>query len=136
VFSRRRWFKGLPIAEIGLEDIAWFLPEGIEMTEDIWRNDFAKSLAVYLNGHALRTQGPKGETIIDDSFYIIFNAHYESLNYKIPVEKYGNNWLKVIDTSQNFICENGKAPNEVTDLVCVQGRSVLVLKQPRFQKNI
>jgi glycogen operon protein len=54
VFCRRRWFQGLPIKGSGVEDIAWFLPEGTEMTEENWSHDFAKSLAVFLNGKALR----------------------------------------------------------------------------------
>ena len=45
-FCRRRWFQGQPINGIGLEDIAWFLPEGSEMTEEHWNNDFAKSLGL------------------------------------------------------------------------------------------
>ena len=134
-FSRKRWFKGRPIKDISLEDIAWFLPEGTQMTEDIWRNDFAKSLAVYLNGRALRTHGPKGEAIVDDSFYIIFNAYHGQLFYRIPVEKLGGNWLKVIDTSLDFICEEGvREQYELADTIAVEGRSVVVLKQPRVSK--
>src|SRR5688500_9219890 len=75
VFSRRRWFKGQPIHGHDTEDIAWFLPEGTEMTDEIWNHDYAKSLAVFLNGRGIRSRGPKGEVLTDDSFYIIFNAH-------------------------------------------------------------
>ena len=132
-FSRRRWFKGRPIKGIGLEDIAWFLPEGIEMPDENWHLDFAKSLAVYLNGKALRTQGPKGEQIIDDNFYIIFNAYREPLQYKLPFEKYGNNWSKVIDTASNMINEKGKPMHyDSKDTIPVDGRSVVVLKQSNF----
>jgi glycogen operon protein len=129
-FSRRRWFKGRPIKGIGVEDIAWFLPEGIEMTQENWNNDFAKSLAVYLNGRALRTQGPKGEAITDDNFYIIFNAHHEPLRYKIPVRKYGRNWYKIIDTAANYIEDEWSTKQETKVSVTVEGRSVVVLKQP------
>jgi glycogen operon protein len=129
-FSRRRWFKGRPIKGIGVEDIAWFLPEGKEMTQENWNNDFAKSLAVYLNGRALRTQGPKGEAITDDNFYIIFNAHHESLRYKIPVRRYGKNWFKIIDTAANFIEDEYSAKLGSKVSVTVEGRSVVVLKQP------
>jgi glycogen operon protein len=76
VFCRRRWFQGLPIKGSGVEDIAWFLPEGTEMTRRNWSHDFAKSLAVFLNGKGLRSRGPSGEQIVDDSFYVIFNAYH------------------------------------------------------------
>ena len=132
-FSRRRWFKGRDIKGSELEDIAWFLPEGVEMPDDNWHLDFAKSLAVYLNGKALRTQGPKGEKLIDDNFYIIFNAYHEALQYKLPFEKYGSRWLKVIDTAINLVDEEGKAMQYgPKDTIAVDGRSVVVLKQSNF----
>ena len=132
-FSRRRWFKGRPIKGVGLEDIAWFLPEGIEMPDDNWHLDFAKSLAVYLNGKALRSTGSKGEQIVDDNFYIIFNAYHEALQYKLPFEKYGNNWLRVIDTAHNLVNEEGVPMHyDAKDTIAVDGRSVVVLKQSNF----
>lgn len=99
VFCRRRWFQGQPIKGTGVEDIAWFLPDASEMTEEHWTNDFAKSLGVYLNGLGIHWQGPKGERIVDDSFYVIFNAHHEPVEYQLPVEKYGKEWKKILDTS-------------------------------------
>ena len=132
-FSRRRWFKGRPIKGVGLEDIAWFLPEGIEMPDDNWHLDFAKSLAVYLNGKALRSKGSKGEQIVDDNFYIIFNAYHEALQYKLPFEKYGNNWLRVIDTAHNLVNNEGVSMHyDAKDTIAVDGRSVVVLKQSNF----
>jgi glycogen operon protein len=129
-FLRKRWFKGGPV-------IAWFLPEGRQMTQENWNHDFAKSLAVYLNGDALRSQGPKGEPITDDNFYIIFNAYHEPLHYKLPVKKYGRNWIKVLDTAANFIADEampGKHSSKTT--ITVEGRSVVVLKQLRSEKTV
>src|SRR5690606_5506896 len=62
-FRRRLWFRGQPIKGSGAEDIAWFLPDSTEMSEENWNHDFAKSLGVYLNGSGIRTSGPKGEKI-------------------------------------------------------------------------
>jgi glycogen operon protein len=135
VFCRRRWFKGQPIKGIGLEDIAWFLPEGTEMSEEAWRNDFARSLAVYLNGRGLRSVGPKGEHIIDDSFYIIFNAYYESMDYLLPSEIYGTRWIKVLDTAAgDDASQNTEYPSST--LVPVAGRSVVVLQCPLTAQQI
>jgi isoamylase len=133
VFSRRRWFKGRPIKGIGVEDIAWFLPDGTEMTEENWTNDFAKSLAVYLNGRTLRSVGPKGEMILDDNFYLIFNAYGGPLQYRLPVERYGPGWVNVIDTAEGFLSEEGEPLDEQEDnTITIQGHSVVVLKQPKF----
>ncbi|MEI6947382.1 glycogen debranching protein GlgX [Paraflavisolibacter sp. H34] len=131
VFSRRRWFQGLPIKGIGLEDIAWFLPDGSEMSEEHWQVDFAKSLAVFLNGQGIRSSGPMGEHIVDDSFYIIFNASHLPLTYTLPPKKYGSYWVKVLDTIENGeVADKTYKPREA---VKVEGRSILLLKSPLQQ---
>ncbi|MBD0351302.1 MAG: glycogen debranching protein GlgX [Flavisolibacter sp.] len=130
VFCRRRWFKGQPIKGIGLEDIVWFQPNGEEMTEENWKLDFAKSLGVFLNGRGLRSVGPKGEHIVDDSFYVIFNASELQLPFILPPEKFGGRWLKVIDTAEGFIEEKGSTAHVPGDVLKVHSRSVIVLKEP------
>lgn len=128
VFCRRRWFQGRPIKGAGVEDIAWFLPEGTEMPEENWNHDYAKSLAVYLNGRGVHPQGPKGEHILDDSFYVIFNAYHGELEYKLPPAKYGTKWTKVLDTTENLI--EDATTYAAGDAVVVQGNSVVLLHHP------
>ena len=128
-FTRKRWFKGIPVNETNLPDIAWFLPEGNRMTEENWKLDFAKSLGVYLNGLALRMKGEKGEEIMDDSFYIIFNAAHHPLMYKLPSEEFGTTWTKIIDTNTGNIEEPTNIFN-AGDEVEVADHSVVVLIQP------
>jgi isoamylase len=128
VFCRRRWFQGMPIKGIGLEDIAWFLPEGMEMEEHNWKEDFAKSLAIYLNGQDLKSTGVHGEKITDDNFYLMFNAHYEGLDYNLPNERYGVEWIKVLDTSIEGIIES-PLRHFTGESIHVEGRSIVLLKQ-------
>jgi glycogen operon protein len=129
VFCRRDWFKGRPIRGTGLEDIAWFLPNGDEMSEENWNQDYAKSLGVFLFGLGIRSEGPRGEKITDDSFYIIFNAFHDSLEYKLPGKKFGKKWVRVLDTHENFLEESG-SEHKPDSMVRVEGRSVMVLKAP------
>lgn len=123
VFCRRRWFFGQKIR--GIEDIAWFKPDGQDMSEEDWNNGFAKSLAVYMNGKAIRTPGIHGEKIVDNNFYIIFNAYHGDLTFKLPGKKYGDNWVKEIDTDNDKISKAVLAPDSEID---VKGRSVIVLR--------
>lgn len=126
-FRRRRWFQGLPVTGSDVEDIRWYSPDGNLMSEENWEHDFAKSLGVYLNGKGIRCVNYDGRKITDDSFYIIFNAHEEALDYVLPADQCHNNWKKVIDTSDGFIGED-KEEFEPGSSIKVQGRSVLVLK--------
>ncbi|MGI8637465.1 MAG: glycogen debranching protein GlgX [Segetibacter sp.] len=129
VFRRRRWFQGESLhKEKDLEDIEWFLPDGTKMTQENWTHDFAKSLGVYLNGLAIRTLGPKGEQILDDSFYVIFNAYHDQLRYTLPPKKYGHHWTKMLDTSKNEIVDH-EGSFKAGEKIVVEGRSAVVLKQ-------
>ncbi len=125
-FCRRKWFQGMPIKGVGLEDIAWFLPEGQEMSDEHWQHDFARSLAVFLNGNGIRSLNDDGEKITDDNFYILFNAYHEAIRYKLPSDKYGKEWTKVINTEYDTIDEHDTF--NPGDEVTVQGRSIIVLK--------
>lgn len=124
-FRRRKWFQGQPIKGKGLEDIAWFLPEGDEMSDENWNHDFAKSLGVFLNGKGLHHVGPQGEQIVDDNFYIIFNAHHEPLDYVVPQKIYSKQWTKVLDTADDKIIDE---PLNDREKICVEGRSVVLLQ--------
>lgn len=133
VFNRRRWFEGQAVKGNGPNDVAWFLPEGAEMTEDHWKNDFAKSLAIYLDGGGVHIKSAEGEKITDQSFYVLFNAHHESIEFKLPPEPYGNQWIEAINTASDFIGE-GKS-YQANESVTVNGRSVLVLQHPDHGKK-
>lgn len=133
IFCRRRWFQGQPIKGSKVEDIAWFLPDASEMNDDHWNTDFAKSLGVYLNGLGIHSVDSKGDRIVDDHFYIIFNAHFEPLNYRLPEAKYGKKWTRILDTADHLVKdgESFDAGGEVT----AQGRSVIILHSPVKEKE-
>ncbi len=98
VFHRRRFFQGRPIHGETVTDIGWFAPDGTEMSEDDWESGFAKSVGVFLNGEAIPDPDPRGEKVTDDSFLVLFNAHYESLPFTIPNRDWGDHWVVVLDT--------------------------------------
>ena len=98
VFRRRRFFDGRPSqSPHQMRDIYWLTREGVEMTSDDWHSGI-KSVAVGLNGEALREPDVRGERIIDDSFLLCFNAHAYSVDFVIPESPYAREWPVVIDT--------------------------------------
>jgi glycogen operon protein len=126
VFRRRRWFQGRPIHGSGVTDIAWFRPDGSPMDEEDWRVGFAKSLGVFLNGERIDSTDPRGDPVVDDSFYILFNAHHERLDFKTPGQEWGERWVKVLDT---FDPAAGEDTYGVGEPVPVQGLSLVVLRR-------
>jgi isoamylase len=129
VFSRKNWFRGKPVRANGIEDIVWFLPDGTEMTEDHWNQNFAKTVAIFLNGKGIQAYDSQGNIVEDDSFYVIFNAHTEKIDYKLPNDQYGKNWDLVIDTSKTM-ADTPPPKFKAGDMVQVTERSVVVLQNP------
>jgi glycogen operon protein len=99
IFRRRGWFIGQELHGTEVKDLAWFTPEGREMSEEDWRVGYAKSLGVFLNGASIQRPGEHGERVKDDSFYVIFNAHHEPLQFTVPGEQFGTRWMRVLDTA-------------------------------------
>ena len=92
VFRRRRFFSGKPVGrrgQDGLPDIDWFAPDGSEMTDEDWGAGFAKSVAVFLNGHGIPDHDARGARVLDDSFLLCFNAHYEPIEFTLPPVEFG-----------------------------------------------
>jgi len=126
VFHRRRWFQGRPIYGEGVSDIAWFTHKGQEIEGSHWDEDYAKSFVVFLNGEELSTIDTGGERIIDDRFYLVFNAHYEPLIFALPGREWGVRWLKEFDTLQGW-SDDGKVFVAESELL-VEARSLVVLR--------
>ena len=100
VFCRRRWFQGRPIHGNDVSDIGWFTPGGTQMSDQDWQAGFAKSLAVFLNGNAIPTPDERGQRIVDDSFYLMFNANHEPVEFVLPEQAWGEQWTISFDTSE------------------------------------
>jgi isoamylase len=99
VFRRRRFFEGKPIRKDDeLRDIAWFTPAGEEMQEQNWDDAFGKSIVMFLNGDAIADRDRRGERVVDDSFLMGFNAHFEDIEWTLPDDHYGPGWSLVVDS--------------------------------------
>jgi glycogen operon protein len=125
-FSRKHWFQGRPVKAKGMTDIAWLLPDASEMTEEHWNTGFAKSLGIFFYGGGLHAVDSENKPIVDDSFYMIFNAHFGPLEFKLPEERYGKCWKKVWDTSNPG--KKDKTEYAPGSVMRVGDRSVILLQ--------
>jgi len=129
VFRRRGWFQGRAIHGKGIADIGWFTPDGSEMVDENWTEGFAKTLGVFLNGKAIAARTARGEPIVGDSFYDLFNAHHEPIDFTLPTCNWGNDWLVEIDTAQPDAPADRRLRSG--DQLTVDGRSVVALRCER-----
>ncbi|MDQ3170156.1 MAG: glycogen debranching protein GlgX [Acidobacteriota bacterium] len=130
VFRRRRWFQGRSLRGTDVVDIGWFTPSGEPMSEEDWRVGFAKSLAVFLNGQAIPTQDSRGERVVDDTFFVLLNAHHEPMPFTIPAGAYGQSWRVVLNTDTLApLDEEGGEVFPSGAALTVAERSLVVLKR-------
>jgi glycogen operon protein len=108
VFHRRGWFQGRPIQGSGA--------------------GFAKSLGIFLNGEGITAPDPRGERIVDDTFYLLFNAHYETVNFRLPDRKWGQSWSAALDTADGPVEEREEAFQSGQELP-VQAHSMVVMRR-------
>ena len=130
VFHRRRWFQGRPIHGAQVTDIGWFTPDGSEMTQEDWNGGFAKALGIFLNGEGIQSPDARGERVVDESFYVLFDAHHEPLRFTLPKRDWGDEWVVALDTARSTP-EEEQGRHKAGDEVSVESRSLKVLRRVR-----
>jgi glycogen operon protein len=129
VFRRKRFFAGRPIRKgEELRDIAWFTPSGEEMTEQNWEDDFGKCIVVFFNGEGIPDLDTRGMRVVDDSFLMAFNAHYEDIEVTLPDAEYGPEWRVVVDTVTGEVGK-GEKPIAAGETLNLTARSLVVLQR-------
>lgn len=128
VFRRRRWFLGRRIHGSEVKDIIWITPDGQQMEEENWGEGHASSLCVYLNGETIPNPNPRGEPVTDDSFYLMFNAHHEPLDFIVVGERWKARWRMVLDTGQDSGFTESETLFAANDRVTIAPYAVVVLQ--------
>lgn len=140
VFRRRRFFQGHPIVGAHVNDIEWFTPSGTSMSDTDWNVSFARAIAIFLNGNALSMRGPRGETIRDDSFYVMFNASADDLEFRLPDQTYGTSWSRIVDTAADDVALAFPRLDHLrlspSQTCTVEGRSIVLLRQSSQSQSL
>jgi isoamylase len=154
VFRRRRFFNGRTIrpaapAQVGADDdyqrdIAWFTSSGEEMGDEDWEGGAASVVTVFLNGDGILESDQRGQRVVDDSFLLILNAHYEDVAVTLPGAGLPDRWATVIDTVTGSVVVGTARTSAVTtvdelpeslesvgggDTLTVTARSMLLLQR-------
>ena len=130
VFRRRRFFAGDAAhgGKSDLGDIEWFSSDGTEMDEEDWRNGYARTLMVFLNGQAIPEPGPQGQRILDSDFVLLFNAHSAPVDFVLPPAQYGTTWRIRLDTTAAEPSKIGQRDWLAATTHPIPGRSIVVLE--------
>ncbi|HVA61753.1 MAG TPA: glycogen debranching protein GlgX [Mycobacteriales bacterium] len=125
VFRQRAFFRGRPVAEGEVKDLAWFTPAGLEMTDADWASPAVRTIGLYLSGEGIRTRGPRGERIRDDSFLLVLHADAPPVSFALP----GPPWAVRYQVEFDSAAPEDAARSLVGgDRLPASGRSFLVLR--------
>ncbi len=130
IFRRKSFFQERRLTGRGVKDIHWFRPDGKEMRVKEWRTSFAKSLGMQLVGNAIPERDADGNRIIDDSFLLLLNAHWEPVDFTLP-RPITAPWHPVLDTflpGESFVAESLQTPS---NRYLVGPRSLVLLCSPK-----
>ena len=131
-FRRRNFFQGHSIKN--KKDIIWLNPDGLEMSDEQWQHDFARSLGTYLAGSGIDERDAHGHQITDDDFLILLNAHHEQISFQLPDFIGDQTWQVLIDTfntSMPFVAQQYCSGESYP----LQGRSLVLLTHIREQSR-
>jgi isoamylase len=124
-FRRTRFLRGH--SEDGpLPDVWWFRPDGRRMTQRDWNRADTKVLGVFLNGDELQEVTDEGEPIVDSSFLLLFNASHEDVEFALPNERFGAEWVVEMTTADKEERQRGKTQ---VGPVLVMSRSLLLMRR-------
>ncbi len=127
VLQRRRFFRGHTPSDSSLKDLAWFRPDGKEMSEEDWRQPYIRALGFLLGGDAIATPDEHGQRIVGDSLLVLMNAHHEKVVYTLPDISWGRDWDILLDTAGESDAKRDAAFSNRT--VEVAPRSLVVLSR-------
>jgi glycogen operon protein len=121
VFRRTKFFEGKGEQ---LPDVWWMRPDGRRMTRRDWDNTESRTIGVFLNGEELRAETKDGEEVRDESFLLLFNAHFEDITFRLPARRFGAHW-EVVLTTGRFESDRLTPGSDVL----VETRSIAVLRR-------
>jgi glycogen operon protein len=127
VLRRRHFFYGRPTRGSQVKDLAWFRPDGREMTDDDWNNGLTRCLGLRLSGDAIDEVDASGQPIRDETLLLLLNAHHEPVSFVLPAHRPRVRWEPVLDTRMPTGSPGGRA-RRGGDAYELEGRSLALLQ--------
>ncbi|HEX8696541.1 MAG TPA: glycogen debranching protein GlgX [Longimicrobium sp.] len=126
-FRRRKFFRGRPIRGSDVKDVAWYRPDGMEMTDVEWMSGFIRAFGMALGGEAMEEWDDEGRQVTDDTFLLLFNADGACIDFTLPDFGPASGWTVVLDTNEPEL-EEGARRYADGEAVTLEGRSMVLLR--------
>ncbi len=124
ILRRSRFLNGVAQKDLGIKDVTWINPAGVEMEDEHWADDLAHCFGMRLDGRAPATGIRRPGT--DASVLLVVNGHDDVVEFTLPPTIGGDAWSLVIDTNIEDGAEKGRF--QAGDAYSVTGRSLLLFE--------
>jgi len=124
MLRRGRFLVGAYHEELGVKDVTWLAPNGEEMTVEQWHDPHGKCLGMLLDGRAQPTGIRRAGA--DVTLLLIFNSHFDVVNFRLPAVPEGEHWTCLVDT--NRADASGEELFEFDTEYGITGRSLLLFE--------
>ena len=119
-----RW--GQQDAQTGVKDLAWFGPNGDEVTREYWADGNVRTVGMFIGGEPnTTTRESEHDLEIDDSFLVIYHAGPEVVPFTLP--GIASEWSVELNTAHPR-GEGGDKRLPAGKPFLVESRSLVVLK--------
>ncbi len=123
LLRRSRFLAGNWNEDLGIKDVTWLTPGGMEMESEHWDDSNTRCFGMLLDGRA-QTSGIR-RPASDATMLLVLNAHHDVVEFSLPEPPAGQRWLLLVDTNRPDLEE--PEPFEFGHPYIVTGRSLLLL---------
>ena len=82
----------------GTRDLAWFAPDGGQLTTADWFDTGLQTLGMYLDGRGIRHRDELGRPLVDDSYLVQLHAGPEPVTVQLPGPPWADGYELVLST--------------------------------------
>ncbi|WP_109481378.1 glycogen debranching protein GlgX [Paraburkholderia sp. C35] len=122
VLRRNRFLTGEMREDIGVKDVKWLSPAGVELTDEQWADPAMRCFGLVIDGRA-QASGIR-RPASDATLLLVINAYHDVVDFTLPEIPGSDQWSCMIDTNAP---ERDELPDfESGDVYQVTGRSLLL----------
>ena len=125
VLRRQRFFSGGRVRGSKVKDLAWFRPDGAEMTAEDWTRPETRALGLRMGGDAIPSLDRRGEPVVGDTLLVLLNGGEDELAFVLPARAWGARWQVLVDTRSAEPPERAALACETWPMV---GKSMVVMR--------
>jgi isoamylase len=99
VLRQQAFFEGHEIAGTGgTRDLAWFAPDGGQLSTADWFDSGLQTLGMYLDGRGIRHRDEHGRPVVDDSYLVQLHAGPEPVTVTLPGPPWADGYELALST--------------------------------------